>query len=96
MQCMRASLDSTLCSLHPPPCIRPFAPVQLLYDTPASSARTTCCYTLYKVVHIMDNTAVLVRSNDVLAASNVHFVVHHNAKLVLSAKNAIVLDRHEV
>ena len=44
----------------------------------------------------MDNSAVLVRSNDVLATSNVHFVVHHNAKLVLAAKNAIVLDRHEV
>eukprot|EP00904_Undaria_pinnatifida_P002122 jgi/Undpi1/11910/HiC_scaffold_4.g01609.m1 len=49
-----------------------------------------------KVVHIRDDTAALVRTkNDVLVVSNVHFVVHHNAKLVLSGKHAISLDRDE-
>ena len=51
----------------------------------------------FKVVHIRDDTAALVRTkNDVLVVSNVHFVVHHNAKLVLSGKHAISLDRDEV
>ena len=51
----------------------------------------------FKVVHIREDTVALVRTkNDVLVASNVHFVVHHNAKLVLSGKHAISLDRDEV
>lgn len=44
----------------------------------------------------MDNASVLLRSNNVLTASNVHFIVHPNAKLVLAAKHAIMLDRDEV
>ena len=44
----------------------------------------------------MDNTSVLLRSNNALTASNVHFIVHHNAKLVVSAKRAIMMDRDEV
>lgn len=51
----------------------------------------------FKVVHIRDDTVALVRTkNDVLMASNVHFVVHYNAKLTLAAKHAISLDRDEV
>lgn len=59
--------------------------------------RLVCAELSLKVVHIRDHTAVLVRSkNDVLIASNVHFVVHSNAKLVLSGKHAIAWDRDEV
>lgn len=51
---------------------------------------------LVKVVNIKANTALVVRSLDVLSTSNLHFVVHTGSKLTFSAKGGITLDRDEV
>eukprot|EP00904_Undaria_pinnatifida_P004282 jgi/Undpi1/13855/HiC_scaffold_9.g03506.m1 len=49
-----------------------------------------------QVVHVMAGKGLTLWSHGVLSTSNVHFVVHKDATLILRSKEGIDLRRHEV